>query len=180
MKSQILVKRYAQGLVDSIKNDKEFTRIAKELKDFNDLVSSRKDLNNALLKPFIPHSKAKKIAEDLLKRAKADPKTLRFILLLAERERIELLEDILEFLPETWNEKKGIVTLEVSTVIPLSKSQEKRLEKKLEKIEEKPVSLNYKIDKDLMGGLSIRKENTFWDVSIKGDLLKLGEKIKQG
>ncbi len=180
MKTQIIVKRYTQGLVDSIKDDREFSRILKGLEYFNELVASRKDLHDALLKPFIPQSKAKKIAEELLKKAKASQKTVRFLLLLIEKERFTLLDDILSILPDAWNEKRGIVTLEVSTVIPLDKNQEKRLKEKLEKIEKKPVSLRYKIDKDLMGGLSIRKENTLLDISVRGDLMKLGEKIKEG
>jgi len=173
MKTQIVVKRYAQGLVGSIKDDREFSRILKELEYFNELVTCRNDLRDALLKPFIPPSKAKKITE-------AGQKTIRFLLLLIENERFALLDEILTILPEAWNEKRGILTLEVSTVIPLNKNQEKRLKAKLEKIENKPVSLKYKIDKNLMGGLSIRKENTFLDISVKGDLMELGEKIKEG
>jgi len=91
-----------------------------------------------------------------------------------------MLDDILKVLPIAWNEKKGILTLEVSTAVPLKKDQKNRLQKKLEKIEKKPVWLKYKIDKEIIGGLSIRKENTFFDVSIRGDLMKLSEKIKQG
>ncbi|MBD3413039.1 MAG: ATP synthase F1 subunit delta [Candidatus Aminicenantes bacterium] len=180
MKDQILVKRYAQGLVDSIKNHKEFTRISKELEEFNQLVRTSEELGDVLFKPFVPNSKAKKIAEKLLKRSKDDPKTIRFISLLIDNERISKLDDILKEMPDAWNEKKGIITLEVSSVIPLKQDQKKRLKKKLEKIKNNPVSLKYKIDKSLLGGLSIRQENTFFDVSIRGGLMKLEEKIKQG
>ncbi|HZX09594.1 MAG TPA: ATP synthase F1 subunit delta [Acidobacteriota bacterium] len=180
MKTQILVKRYANGLVDSIQDDKEFSRIFKQIESFRKMVISRQDLSDVLLKPFIPKSKAKKVAEELLKKVKTDQKVIRFLLLLIENERIEMLDDILKILPKAWNEKKGILTLEVSTAVPLKKDQKNRLQKKLEKIEKKPVWLKYKIDKEIIGGLSIRKENTFFDVSMRGDLMKLSEKIKQG
>ncbi|MFW6139861.1 MAG: ATP synthase F1 subunit delta [Acidobacteriota bacterium] len=180
MKTQILVKRYANGFVDSIQDDQEFGRIFKQIEFFQKMVTSRQDLSDVLFKPFIPKSKTKKVAEDLLEKAETDQKAIRFILLLIEKERIGMLGDILKFLPEAWNEKKGILTLEVSSVIPLKKSQKDRLKKKIEKIEKKPVWLKYKIDKEIIGGLSIRKENTFFDVSIRGDLMKLSDKIKQG
>jgi F-type H+-transporting ATPase subunit delta len=180
MKTQILVKRYANGLVDSIQDDKEFSRIFKQIESFCKMVIARQDLSDVLFKPFIPKSKAEKVAEELLKKAKTDQKVIRFILLLIENERIDMLDDILKVLPIAWNEKKGILTLEVSTAVPLKKDQKNRLQKKLEKIEKKPVWLKYKIDKEIIGGLSIRKENTFFDVSIRGDLMKLSEKIKQG
>lgn len=180
MKSQILVKRYANGLVDSIQDDKEFNRIFKQLESFNQLVTSRQDLSDVLLKPFIPKSKAEKVAEELLNKAQTDQKAVRFVLLLIEHERVDLLDDVLKVLQDAWNEKKGILTLEVSSVVPLNKNQKNRLKKKLEKIEKKPVWLKYKIEKGIIGGLSIRKENTFFDISMKGDLMKLSDKIKQG
>jgi len=180
MKTQILVKKYAQGLVNSIQDEEEFARIFKELSSFNNLITSRKDLSNILLKPFLSKSKKKKVSEELLKKIKSSQKSVRFVLLLIENERIPILEDILKILKEVWNEKKGMITLEVTSVIPLNKNQEERLKKKLEVIEKKPVFLKYKIDKELMGGLSIRKENTFFDVSIRGDLMKLSEKIGRG
>jgi len=180
MKTQTLVKRYANGLVDSIQDDKEFEQIFKQIESFYNMMNSRQDLSDVLLKPFIPKSKTEKVAEELLNKAKADPKVVRFILLLIENERVHKLNEILKVLPEAWNEKKGLITLEVSTAMPLNKSQKQRLKKKLEKIENNPVWLKYKIDKEIIGGLSIRKENTYFDVSVRGDLMKLGENIKQG
>jgi F-type H+-transporting ATPase subunit delta len=180
MKTQILVKRYANGLVDSIQNDKEFSRIFKQIESFHKMVTSSQDLSDVLLKPFIPKSKAEKVVEELLNKAKSDQKVIRFILLLIENERVYILGDVIKVLPEAWNEKKGLVTIEVSTAVPLKKNQKNRLKKKLEKIEKKPVWLKYKIDKEIIGGLSIRRENTFFDVSIRGDLMRLSEKIKQG
>jgi len=180
MKAQILVKRYANGLVDSLKDDKEFNRVFGQIESFQKMVTSSQDLGDVLLKPFVPKSKANKVVKELLNKAKADQKAIRFVLLLIENERVDLLDDIIEILPEAWNEKKGILTLEVSTAISLKKNQKDQLKKKLEKIEKKPVWLKYKIDKEIIGGLSIRKENTFYDVSIRGDLMKLSENIKQG
>jgi len=63
MKTQILVKRYANGLVDSIQDDKEFSRIFKQIESFCKMVIARQDLSDVLFKPFIPKSKAEKVAE---------------------------------------------------------------------------------------------------------------------
>lgn len=180
MKTQTLVKRYANGMVGSIQDDKEFERIFEHLESFFNMMNSSQELSDVLLKPFIPKSKTEEVAEKLLNKAKADPKVIRFVLLLIDNERLHKLGDILKVLPEAWNEKKGLVTLEISTVVPLNKNQKNRLKKKLEKKEKKPVWLKYEIDPEIIGGLSIRKENTYFDVSVRGDLMKLREKIKQG
>jgi F0F1-type ATP synthase delta subunit len=51
------------------------------------------------------------------------------------------------------------------------------LANKLEKMEKRPVSLKYRIDPDLIGGVSIRQGNIIYDASLRGALTKLQEKI---
>ena len=79
-----------------------------------------------------------------------------------------------------WNEEKGVNTYEVSSVIPLSDDQRKKLKVKLERLEKRPVVLKYRIDPELVGGLMIERKNIVYDISIKGSLLKLKEKIIEG
>ena len=52
--------------------------------------------------------------------------------------------------------------------------------KKLELLENKPVFLKYRSDPSLVGGLSIRKGNIVYDVSIRGNLGRLKENIIEG
>ena len=177
MKNQILVKRYTQGLVNSIKNEKEFRALNEELIDFSRLTSTHKGLKEVLSNPFVPKSKKKEIIEELLAEKPFEDKTSRFVLLLLENNRFELLPDILDFLPELWNEERGILTFEVASVVPLKEDQKKLIQEKLELLEKKPVVLNYRIDPDLIGGLWIKKGNIVYDISIKGHLLKLKERI---
>jgi len=47
-------------------------------------------------------------------------------------------------------------------------------------LEKNPVSLNYKINPTLIGGLSTRKGNFVYDISIQGNLLRLKEIISEG
>jgi F-type H+-transporting ATPase subunit delta len=65
----------------------------------------------------------------------------------------------------------------VSSVIPLSPSQKDRLEETLSSLEQRSIKLEYRIDPSLIGGLSIRKGNMVYDVSIEGDLERLKQKI---
>jgi len=180
MKDQVLVKRYTQGLVSSLKDEKEFTEISLNLHHFKELLSKQKNLSEALTSPFLPASKKTQIAEDILEEIEFGEKVSRFILLLVEKDRLGLLPDILDFLPEFWNEENGISTIEVSSVIPLTESQKMSLEEKLERIEKRPVFLKYKKDPRLIGGLSIRKGNIIYDISIKGQIERLKEKICEG
>ncbi|NIM57884.1 MAG: ATP synthase F1 subunit delta [Candidatus Aminicenantes bacterium] len=180
MKSKIIVKRYTQGLVNSIKSEAEFSAISQELSNFALLLNKHEKLKDTLLSPFLPTSKKTQIAEEVLSKQALGEKASRLISLLVENNRLGLFPDIIESLPEVWNEQRGTYTYEVASVVPLTDDQRKKLEKKLESLERRPVILKYRIDPELVGGLCVRRENIVYDVSIKGNLMKLREEISEG
>jgi F-type H+-transporting ATPase subunit delta len=180
MKNQVLVKKYAQGLVQAVRDDAEFASVRAELGAFLDLYAGRAELRNALLSPFVNARAKARILEDVLAKSGVAGKTARLIALLLEHKRLGLLEDIVGILPEMWNEKLGIVTFEVASVIPLTDVQKGRLRETLEAAERGPVSLVFRIDPGIVGGLSLRRGHIVYDVSIQGNLNQLKEQIQQG
>lgn len=180
MKNQILVKRYTLGLVNSVKEETGFSSLLKELSDFNELLQAQKKLKDTLMSPLLPKSRKMQIAQELLVSGSAGKKAERFILLLVENNRLELLPEILRKLPDAWNEEKGIHIFEVASVASLSDDQRKKLQEKLEGLAKRPVVLKYRIDRELVGGLLIKRKNIVYDISIQGSLLKLKEKIIEG
>jgi F-type H+-transporting ATPase subunit delta len=180
MKSQILVKKYTQGLVNALADEGEFNAVSEELSGFSTLISTRIDLENVLASPFVAAKKKKKIIKDVLAASSFSTKATRFIILLQEHGRLQLLEEILRALPVYWNERNGVTTFEVSSVVPLSDTQKKSLKAQLERMEKRPVDLAYKIEPGLVAGISLKKGNVVYDASIKGHLSKLKEKICEG
>jgi ATP synthase F1 delta subunit len=177
MKNRVLVKRYSLGLINAIGDEGEFIAIHKELRNFLDLLESREKLKKILQRPFLPLTKKKNLMDELLGTLSYRPKTNRFIGLCVENDRLEFLEEILEFLPELWNEEKGVSTFEVSSVVPLNEDQKAKLKEKLKVLENRPVYLKYKRDPSLVGGISLRQGNIVYDVSIRGNLDRLKENI---
>jgi F-type H+-transporting ATPase subunit delta len=177
MKNRVLIKRYSLGLIKAIQDEEEFAVIQKELCDFLGLLESREKLKDVLHSPFLPFANKKDLTDELLRTLSYGPKTSRFINLCVENSRLEFLPEILESLPEIWNEEKGVSTFEVSSVVPLNESQKEKLKEKLELLKKRPVYLKYKNDPSLVGGLSIRQENIVYDVSIRGNLDRLKEII---
>lgn len=180
MKNQVLVKRYALGLIHALPNEEEFTALSRELGEFLGLLKQRPRLHFLILRPFLPVSRKKTLVESILRETGVAAKLSRFILLLIDKDRIDLLPDIVEALPDIWNQEKGILTIEVSSVVPLSESQKKSLRERLERLESSPVALKFRSDPSLIGGLKLRKGNMVYDVSIQGDLDKLQEHIIEG
>jgi F-type H+-transporting ATPase subunit delta len=154
--------------------------LCRQLHDFQRLFSDQKDLAEALTSPFLPTAKKVEIAQEVLPKMSLKKKAERFLLILVENNRLSLLPAILDQLPLSWNEFKGIVTFEVSSVVPLNDVQKKRLADKLSRIEKKPVFLTHKIDPHLIGGISVKKGNVVYDISIQGDLERLKQKMTEG
>lgn len=179
MVNKTLVRRYTRGLVNSISREDEFGVISRQLIDFQKFVSSQKELQQILFKSVLPTPRKRAIGEEILKKKDLHKKVQRFLLLLIENGRLELLPDILHDLPDMWNVSQGITSFEISSVISLSESQKKRLADKLEKMEKRSVFLKYRIDPDLIGGVSIRQGNIIYDASLRGALTKLQEKISE-
>ena len=90
MKSQVLIKRYTQGLNNSIKSEEEFLILSRQLLDFQNLLSTQKDLKKILASAFLPTSKKIEIAKEVLANVSLEAKATRFILLLVEKNRLEL------------------------------------------------------------------------------------------
>ena len=177
MRSQIVAKRYALGMVKAIENDEEYNRIYQEIESFLDLIEKKKDFKNFILSPFYSSHQKKEVLSQILEKIPFSEKSKRFFFLLIEKNRLLLLEEIKELIQIYWNEKKNIHTFEVTSAYPLTEEQKERLKKKLKRIVKTEVDIKFQIDPSLIGGLRIKKGDILYDGSIKGNLLKLKEKI---
>lgn len=180
MRNLVLVKKYAEGLVQAVSDESEFRSVQADLAEFLKIYEGRKDLRDALTSPFVDGGRRAAMLDAVLRTAGAGEKTIRFLRLLQEHKRLELLPEIAASLPEAWNDKLGILTFEVSSVVPLTDSQKARLRKELEAAEGRPVRLSYRLDPSLVGGLSLKRGNIVYDVSVQGSLDRIREKIQQG
>lgn len=177
MRTQIVSKRYALGVVKAISSDKEFKKINQDIVDFLDLIEKNKDFREFIFSPFYSSPQKRDILFRMLEKSAYSEKSKRFLLLLVEKNRLLLLKEIKELIESLWNEQKNIHTFEVTSVYPLTEEQKRNLFKKLEKIVKGKVIIKFKKDSSLIGGLIIRKGDILYDGSIKGNLLKLKDKI---
>lgn len=180
MKNLALVRRYTQGLVSAVEDEAEFAVLHRQLDEFQNLLLSQRALGDLLVSRFIPLARRIEVMRDVLDESGMEDKAKRFLLLLLEKGRLELLPEILAVLPVFWNEAHGVSTFEVASVVPLKENQKQMLAQKLERLEGKPVDLTYRQDPELIGGLTLRRKNVVYDVSIRGQLERIKEIISEG
>lgn len=177
MQRTVLLRRYTQGLIDTLKDEHEYAEILQNLTEFSSFAVENVEFAETMNSPFLSASKKKKVAAAVLDGTNFEDKSKRLLLLLIENDRLGLLPDVCETLPLAWNEEKGIVNFEVNSVVALSDAQKDKLTARLEKMRGSPVSIRYRIDPSLIGGISVRQGNILYDVSLAGALDRLKENI---
>jgi F-type H+-transporting ATPase subunit delta len=177
MKNLVLVRKYADGLAQALKDDQEYKSVGDEVRAFLELFLSGEDLRHALVSPFVNARKKAAILDEILPRLGTGPKASRFLTLLLSHKRMRILPEIVAGLPEAWSEKQGIVTYEVASAVPLTPAQQDRLTRGLEASEKRPVRLVFKADPGLVGGLAVRKGHIVYDASVEGELAALKERL---
>lgn len=180
MKAQALVKRYAHGLVAACREEAEWELILTELKEIKRLFTGHRELKSLVENPFLPRTKKKNIIEEIINNLKLLPKVRRFLLLINEHQRMNLLNDIVTYLPYAWMEEKGVAIFEVRSAVPLEKDEVESLKEKLTELEATPVHLDLVVDPEILAGIRIRKGNVVYDASIKGQLNKIKEILCEG
>jgi len=180
MRQQLIIKKYARSLARAIETEQEFKICLKQLQSLAELMASKEKINFALTSPCIFTSQKMKIMAELLKKSDFNPKVKSLLTLLTEHERLGAIPELVAILPGIWAEEQGIETFEISSAVELTEKEKIRLKETLEKLEKKPVRLLFSLNPEIIGGLLLRKGNVYYDVSIKGSLLRLKEIVVQG
>jgi F-type H+-transporting ATPase subunit delta len=128
--------------------------------------------------PKIPMSR-KLEAIDLLARG-ADPTLIRFLGLLASRQAISLLPDIMREYGDLLDGLLGRVRATATTAVPLSKAQQDQLRKQLRDMLEKDVVLEARVDESIIGGIVVRVGDQVIDGSVRTKLERLKQRLAEG
>ncbi len=131
---------------------------------------------SALLSPSITRKEKAELLEALAGE-KAPREAQAFLALLLEKKRLTVFNDIFEVYELLCEEHKGFRRAEVFSATELGDSGKNKLAAALEKSYKKKFELTYKIDKDMIGGLSIRIGNDLVDGSIRTRLAEIREAL---
>ena len=177
MKENKVAKRYASGLIKTLKNEKEYREVKKELEQFLELLNGIEDFKAGMESLLFSKRQKKEIFDSLHQKIKFNEKTHRFLLEVLEENRLVFLETMIQLLEELWFEKNGIEKLKVYSAVPISSKLEDKLIKNLEKSFNKTIVIEKETDPSLIAGIKIQRGLVYYDFSIQGNLNKLKEAL---
>jgi F-type H+-transporting ATPase subunit delta len=177
MPSRASATRYARALFDVALKEADPVQIERDLSSFAQLLAENAELHNALTNPAIPATAKHHIADALAQRLNMAAPARKLLLLLADRDRLALMPDLLDVYRERLMEHQQVVRAEVTTAAPLSADRAAQLQKTLADITGRKVDMTTTVDPAIIGGVVTRIGSTVYDGSIATQLAKLREKL---
>ena len=96
-----------------------------------------------------------------------------------EEKRFALAKNIEQELLLLLDKRQGLARVQITSALPLNNAEQKQIEQVLSKYFKTSLNLSFKEDKNILGGLVIKKEDESIDGSILGQLKNLEQVLKR-
>lgn len=179
MTNRKVARKYNLALYLTALERKSVEEVKRDLVDIKKSIEGSKELSNFILTPVISAEKKTKVFEAMFS-GKVNELTLRFLVYLCEKNRINLLYDITDDFASLVNEKQGVVLAKVKTAIEITDGEKKALTDKLRLFTGKEIQATYSVDPAIKGGFIASVDDKIIDASILRQLELLKEKFLMG
>lgn len=122
-------------------------------------------------------AKAARLAD--MFRDELNDRSRRFLAVLADNKRLELLPEIAEQYEARRAEEEQSLDVEIISAYPLTDDQANKLKAALHRKYDRDINLSSSVDAALMGGAVIRAGDNVIDGSVRGKLDKLRESLQR-
>jgi F-type H+-transporting ATPase subunit delta len=136
-------------------------------------LANSSDLKTFLGNPLVTKDAKKNVVKDILGE-QITAKTLTFLMLLVDRGRIALLDNVAKRFLELSYKTDCIEIAKVTSSVQLSAEQQKNIAEKLKVITgAKQIKLALKVDPSLIGGFTVEIGSKLIDTTIRGQLKQI-------
>jgi F-type H+-transporting ATPase subunit delta len=173
--------RYARALFDvALKEQGNLEQIEEQLATFVDLFSQHPMLAKVLLNPAVPVPRKRAAVTELTARLQITPVLAKLLALLAERDRLVVLTDLLASYRNRLLDHRQVVRAEITTAVELSSDRVRDIETRLAHVTGKTVTVSSRVDPAIIGGLVARIGSTVYDASVTRQLEKIRNRLVDG
>lgn len=136
-------------------------------------------LGKVLLNPAVPASRKRGAVAEVIARIDVTTLVSKLLVLLAERDRLMLLPDLLDAYRERLMDRQNVVRAEVTTASPLPAEREQQIKQSLARVTGRTVNLSTRVDPAIIGGLVARVGGTVYDASVTNQLKRLKQRLEE-
>jgi F-type H+-transporting ATPase subunit delta len=169
--------RYARALFDVALQESIVERAEQDLASFAALLTQHPSLQSTLTHPAIPGQKKRKVTEELASRLGLSTPVSKVLMLLAERDRLGIVLDLLEIYRERLLDHQQVIRAEVTTAEEMSSERTTELRDRLARATGRRVTLTTRVDPGILGGVVTRIGSIVYDGSLAAQLAKMRERL---
>lgn len=164
-----LAKRYSDALAEVAESKNELDSVYSDLAAATDAINSVCEFKNFLVHPVIPQKDKKELLSSVFD-GKIKQDTLNLLFILAEKNKINLLDTILYCFESSVNKAKNILEVGVVSAVEIDEDLKYKLKEKLENKLKKSVKFEYEINPNIIAGLILKINDKTIDGSMAGRL----------
>ncbi len=173
MTNRAAAARYAKALLDVVRLEGDPQQAEQDLAAFVDLLAQHPTLQKVLTNPAIPAPSKRAAVQALVDRATPMTAVGKLLLLLAERDRLELLPELLASFHAGVLDLLHVVQAEVTTATALAPDRADALRTRLEEVTGRAVIVRAHVDPAIIGGVVARIGSTVYDGSVATQLARM-------
>ena len=164
--------RYSRALFEVANETNEIDKIENDVRNFQSLFNSSSEIKNFIQNPTQSKNTQNNVINLLSENLGFSKNLKNFFLLLIEKKRIFFVKKISESFLRLCSKKRGEIKASLISSKELSTTELDEISKDLSKSMRSIIKLDYKVDKDLIGGLKLQLGSFMIDTSIKNKLKK--------
>lgn len=178
--SDILVaRRYAEALYDFAASGGTVDDVDADVGTLVAALEDSRELANFFASPIISREKKSVVVRSLFE-GKVSKATLRFLSLLVDKRRENILGPILSAYQSLRDRQLGVARAAARSATPLGNDERADVRTALERLTGMKIRLQSETDESLIGGVIVRIGDTVYDGSLRNKLNHLKEQFVSG
>ena len=169
--------RYSRALFEVAKEAGDLEKIETDIKNFKFLLENSLELKNFFNNPTQSINSQNNVNNLLSEKFSFSKNLKNFFSLLIEKRRIFFVSKIIESFLKLCSRKRGEVKASLISSKELSEPELESISKDLSSSMGSIIKFDYKIDKELIGGLKLQLGSIMIDTSIKNKLKKFEQQM---
>ena len=169
----LIADRYASALYDLATEKKLVDTTLNDLSLLKNLLKENKDLHLVIKSPLVNSQDKLIILEKLLQKINANKLTSIFLKVLEKNKRFSNLASIINQFIKINSQKRGDVLADITSADELNDDEKINITNQLKNILGDKLSLNFDVDKNIIGGLIVKIGSKMIDTSLLNKINKL-------
>lgn len=181
MNTGIVASRYAKALLRFAEDNKEDACVYQEMLQLHRSFQQVNTLTATLLNPIFSNEKKVELltaASLSPERKEASTSTRRFLQLVVEKKRTEMMPFIATSFVRQYEQARQITRAEVIVAQPITEATEERLRNIIAKRTTGVVNLDVLIDPSLRAGFILQYDDNRMDASLRGKIERLRHQLR--